>query len=309
MKLVQFATTGADSRAGVIRDQIVLDLGSLLAESQGVRLAGPQWPAAVNVVHAAPDLVRRALAWRDGDRYAVGRLDELTGLLPAFSADGGRKVVCTGANFRDHRRETEITTNTDMPDDRVFGFLKAPSALCAHRSDIIRTDDVEELDFEVELAVVFGATVGAGSSDAELSRSIAGFTVFNDVSDRALQRAEMGAGLLCGAKNRPGYGPLGPALVTPDEVGDPDSLDIAMVVNGETRQQASTVNMIFSVQALVAYWSRLLTFAPGDVLTLGTPSGSAVSAPLGERRFLQPGDVMEARIERVGSLVNQVTAG
>jgi 2-keto-4-pentenoate hydratase/2-oxohepta-3-ene-1,7-dioic acid hydratase in catechol pathway len=174
---------------------------------------------------------------------------------------------------------------------------------------VVRTEDVEELDFEVELAVVFGTEVGAGSSAAELDRSIAGFTVFNDLSDRALQRAEMGAGLLCAAKNRPGYGPLGPMLVTPDEVGDPDSLDIAMLVNGETRQHAGTADMIFSVRALVAYWSRVLTFAPGDVLTLGTPSGSAVSAPPGKRRFLQPGDLMEARIERVGSLVNQVVAG
>ena len=309
MKLVQFAgPTGAPS-AGIIRDGTVIALAPLLEQTFGLHLSGGAWLSALKLLHRAPDLVTRALQTSGSDRHVVVGLDDMAPLLPTFPLDGGgAKVVCTGANFHDHRAETAHTTKVSMPTDQIFGFLKAGSSLCGHCQPVIHTADVAELDFEIELAVIFAEPVNAATPAADLVKSIAGYTIFNDVTDRALQRAEMAAGLLCAAKNKPTYGPIGPALVTPDEVGNADALRISMTVNGEIRQNASTSDMISSVQEAIRYWSRVLSCQPGDVLTLGTPTGSGISAPPDKRRFLKAGDVMQARIDGIGTLENTVAA-
>jgi 2,4-didehydro-3-deoxy-L-rhamnonate hydrolase len=224
--------------------------------------------------------------------------------LPELPADwrvgcpvaGIGKYVCVGLNYRDHAEEA----GQPIPSEPIL-FMKATSAIQGPNDDVLIPPGSAKTDWEVELAIVIGRRARRVSR-AEAARHIAGFCVANDVSERAYQ-LERG-GQWDKGKGCDTFGPLGPWLVTPDEVADPQNLTLWLDVNGERRQHSSTRMMIFDVTFLVHYISQFMTLEPGDVISTGTPPG--VGMGLKPQRFLRPGDVVALGIEGLGEQCQHV---
>jgi acylpyruvate hydrolase len=216
-------------------------------------------------------------------------------LLPVVPRPG--KIVCVGLNYRAHAEEGGY----DVPDYPAL-FTKFAETLVAAGDPILLPPESSAVDFEAELAFVIGRPVRRASGAAALE-AVAGYTVANDISMRDYQYKT--AQWLPG-KNWAASTPLGPFLVTPDEVGDPHQLDIWLELNGERMQSANTRRFIFNVPTLVATISEFIPLAPGDVVLTGTPSG------VGYRRdpkvLLREGDRVTVEIERVGRLENRISA-
>ena len=222
------------------------------------------------------------------------------GALPVLDLAGQRigapvarphKVVCVGLNYRDHAAET----GADIPAEPVL-FMKATNTVVGPDDEVLVPRGSSRTDYEVELAVVIGRTARYLGSPAEADAVIAGYAISNDVSEREFQ-LERG-GTWDKGKSCETFNPLGPWLVTADEVADPQRLGLRLSVNGEQRQDGSTADMVFDVRHLVWYVSQFLVLEPGDVLNTGTPAGVALGRP--GTAYLQPGDVMELEIDGLG---------
>ena len=207
-------------------------------------------------------------------------------------------------NFRQHLIETR---GPDAPAPEFpLGCLKAPSCVVGPQHPVAIPPWVEKLDYEVELAVVIGVAGKDIPREQALSH-VAGYTILNDLSARTVQMAEMSKGFLTLGKNFPASSPLGPYLLTADELENPHTLHMELRVNGDLRQQGHTGDLIFDVAGLIAYWSRM-GLEPGDIITSGTPSGVALGREPDMSWYLKPGDVMEATVERLGTLRNPIVA-
>jgi 2-keto-4-pentenoate hydratase/2-oxohepta-3-ene-1,7-dioic acid hydratase in catechol pathway len=204
-----------------------------------------------------------------------------------------RQVFAIGLNYRTHAEESGM----EIPSVPAT-FTKFPASLAGPFDDVELVGGA--VDWEVELVVVIGTRADRVDAGAAWSH-IAGLTVGQDISDRVLQFAA-GAQFSLG-KSRRGYGPMGPWLVTPDEVPDPDDLALGCSVDGETVQDARTTDLIFGVPELVAELSAVLPLLPGDVIFTGTPAG--IGAALQPARFLQKGEVLESWIEGIGTIRNR----
>ena len=207
------------------------------------------------------------------------------------------KIVCVGLNYVDHAREVDL----ELPDHPLL-FAKWPNAVIGDGDAIVIPAGVEHVDYEAELAAVMGARVQGVSVENALE-AVEGYACLNDVSARVLQFADS---QWTWAKSLDTFCPIGPRVVPRDEVGDPQSLRIACRVNGETLQDGTTADMIFSVAEIVAYVSRFVTLEPGDVIATGTPPGVAFGST--NPHWLVPGDAVEVEIERVGVLRNPVVS-
>jgi 2-keto-4-pentenoate hydratase/2-oxohepta-3-ene-1,7-dioic acid hydratase in catechol pathway len=181
-------------------------------------------------------------------------------------------------------------------------FIKAPSAVCGPSDPIVRPRGATKLDYEVELAVVIGREARYVEASGALSH-VAGYCIVNDVSERAFQMEH--GGTTTKGKSADTFGPVGPWLVTVDEVPDPQALRLWTTVNGEPRQDGHTRHMVFPVRELVAYVSRFMSLQAGDLISTGTPAGVGHGAR--PPRYLQPGDVVEMGIERLGIQRHAVT--
>jgi len=219
---------------------------------------------------------------------------------PRYGAPVGRigKFICVGLNFTDHAAESGMA----VPEQPVI-FMKATTAIVGANDDVVIPRGAEKTDWEVELGVVIGDT----ARDVPVSKAlahIAGYLIVNDVSERAFQ-LEHGGQWVKG-KSCDTFGPLGPWLVTRDEVPDPQNLAMSLSVNGHQYQNGNSRTMVFGVARLVSYISRYMTLAPGDVISTGTPAGVG----LGQKPpvYLSPGDVMDVQIERLGSQRQRVIA-
>lgn len=219
-------------------------------------------------------------------------------VLPPISRP--TKIICMGGNFSDHLREGS-TTLPPFP----ISFLKSPTSLVGHRAPVVYPRSVKLLDYEVELAAV----IGKGCKDVSKKDAldcVAGFSIFNDISARDIQFAEMKRGFCNLGKNFASFAPMGPFLVTPDQTGEPDNLGMELRVNGQVRQISSTKNMVFKVRELVEFFSTM-TLESGDIITSGTPSGVAIyRKPDKTPYLLRPGDLIEAKIETLGKLQNTI---
>jgi 2-keto-4-pentenoate hydratase/2-oxohepta-3-ene-1,7-dioic acid hydratase in catechol pathway len=223
------------------------------------------------------------------------------GELPPLDAEGLRigppvarpgKIVCIGLNYRAHAAETHAA----IPTEPVI-FMKAPDTVVGPFDDVLIPRGSTKTDWEVELAVVIGRTARYLESDAEALSCIAGYALAHDVSEREFQ-IERG-GQWDKGKNCETFNPLGPWLVTADEVPDPQRLGLRLWVNGELRQDGNTSDMVFGVAEVVRYLSRFMVLYPGDVINTGTPAGVALGQPE-PKPYLRAGDVVDLEIDGLG---------
>ncbi|HEX3364187.1 fumarylacetoacetate hydrolase family protein [Phenylobacterium sp.] len=212
------------------------------------------------------------------------------------------KFLAIAANYQSHIDEVLANNPAYVPPASQRWFTKLPSCINGPYDPILMPPEGRELDYEAELAIVIGQRCRR-VSERDAASVIAGFTVCNDVSVRDWQRRSPTIML---GKSFDTHGPLGPWLVTPDEVGDPHALRITCTVNGQTRQDGSTSEMIDNCYAQIAYLSTVCTLEPGDVIATGTPFGTgAAMKPPG---LLQPGDVVRCEVERIGAIEATVQA-
>ena len=207
------------------------------------------------------------------------------------------KIICVGKNYAEHAQEGGF----DRPESPIL-FSKAPNSLNGPHDPICMPRSSRQVDWEVELAVIVGKKAKRIAEEGAFDY-IAGFSVMNDVSGRD---AQFGDGQWFRGKSFDTFAPLGPALVTLDEAGDVGSLDLAASVNGDVMQEGNTRDLIFSIPFLMAYISQDITLLPGDIISTGTPSGVGIfrDPPI----VLKPGDVVECRVDGIGSIANVVAA-
>jgi 5-oxopent-3-ene-1,2,5-tricarboxylate decarboxylase/2-hydroxyhepta-2,4-diene-1,7-dioate isomerase len=202
------------------------------------------------------------------------------------------KIVALGRNYAAHAAEF----GHDVPGEPIY-FAKAPSSIIGPGVAIVYPDYVKRLDPEIELAVVVGRRATA-VPEGQAMGFVAGYSVLNDVTARDMQKAAQSKGYpWFASKSLDTFCPMGPHLVLPDEIPDPNGLELTLLVNGEVRQHASTGMMVFKIPQLIAFISRQMTLEPGDVLATGTPEGTGP---------VQHGDVLECDITRIGTLRNPV---
>jgi len=208
------------------------------------------------------------------------------------------KIICIGLNYRRHAEESGMK----VPTAPVL-FSKFNNVLAAHGDDVPIPPDTAQMDYEAELALVIGAS-GRHIAEADALDHVFGYFNANDVSARDLQMLS-GQWLL--GKTPDGFLPIGPYLVTSDEIADPHNLRITCTVNGELRQDSSTGDLIFNIPQIISYISRYVTLQPGDIISTGTPEGVALGRP--DKPWLRPGDVMTIAIDGLGSLTNRLVVG
>jgi 2-keto-4-pentenoate hydratase/2-oxohepta-3-ene-1,7-dioic acid hydratase in catechol pathway len=274
VKLLRVGPPDAERPAALDGEGRLVDLSGVVEDITGELLAGAE--------------LARVRAALDG------------GGLPVLDAEGLRigppirpgKVVCIGLNYRDHAAETGAT----LPTEPVL-FLKAADTVVGPFDDVLVPRRSQKTDWEVELAVVIGRTARYLDSDAEALACVGGYALANDVSEREFQLERQGQ--WDKGKNCETFNPLGPWLVTADEVGDPQALGLRLWVNGELRQDGNTADMNFGVAELVRYLSQFMVLYPGDVINTGTPAGVAMGQPE-PKPYLRPGDVVELEIDGLG---------
>ena len=208
------------------------------------------------------------------------------------------KIVCIGKNYLEHAKEL----GEGIPTEPAL-FMKATSAWSGPSDDVVIPCGSTKLDYEVELAVVIGRTASY-VDERESMDYVAGYSTFCDFSERAFQK-EMG-GQWTKGKSADSFAPMGPWMVTADEIDDPQKLRLWCKVNGELRQNSWTGDMSFSVRQLISYVSRFMTLLPGDVIATGTPSGCAMG--MSPPKYLQAGDFVECGVEGLGELAQRVVA-
>ncbi|SHF08580.1 2-keto-4-pentenoate hydratase/2-oxohepta-3-ene-1,7-dioic acid hydratase (catechol pathway) [Loktanella atrilutea] len=279
MKLLRFGPKGQE-RPGLLDDEgQVRDLSGHVKDLAGddVSLSALDAIRAIDVsslpVVTDPGRIGSALAW-----------------VPNF--------YCIGLNYALHAAESGM----DAPKEPIV-FSKASSALSGPDDDIILPRTSEKGDWEVELGVVIGKTA-LYVSEADALHHVAGYCTINDVSERSFQ-IERGGQWIKG-KSAPTFGPVGPWLVTSDEVPDPQALRVSLTLNGEMVQDSHTSDMIFSVRQIVSHLSQFMELRPGDIIATGTPSG--VGMGMRPQRFLRPGDIMTVEVEGLGRQTQTVVA-
>jgi len=266
MRFVRYGDRGSEKPGVLDKTGQVRDLSGVVAD-----LAG-------DVLADLPDVDPESLPLAEGDL----RLGAPVGQVG--------KYLCIGLNYSDHAEEAGM----DIPKEPIL-FLKATSAIVGPDDPVILPRGSEKGDWEVELAVVIGKAAKYVSKEDAL-RHVAGYTIANDVSERSFQ-IERG-GQWTKGKSCDSFGPLGPWLVTPDELGDVQDLALTLDLNGERVQTGSTASMVFGVAEIISYLSEMMTLHPGDVIATGTPPG--VGMGFKPPRYLQAGDVMELSIAGLG---------
>ena len=227
-------------------------------------------------------------------KIAALNLETLPELQPGrigACVTGTGKFICIGLNYSDHAAETGAT----VPPEPII-FMKATSAIVGPNDDVVIPRGSVKTDWEVELGVIIGKTAKY-VSEADALDYVAGYCLTNDVSERAFQSER--SGQWTKGKSCDTFGPIGPWLVTRDEVADPQNLGMWLTVNGEKVQNGSTKTMVYGVRYLVSYLSQFMSLHPGDVISTGTPPG--VGLGMKPQRFLKAGDVVELGIEGLGT--------
>jgi len=279
MKLLRYGPTGQEKPGLIDRNGQIRDLSGVVRDIDGAALAPASLdrlrrldPATLPVVSGTP------------------RIGPCIGNVP--------KIVAIGLNYRLHAQEAGMP----IPNEPIF-FMKATSSICGPNDDVIIPKGSQKTDYEVELGIVIGTR--ASYVDIKDARNhIAGYCVVNDVSERAYQMER--GGQWTKGKSCDTFCPLGPWLVTADEVSDPGKLQVTTEINGERRQNSNTADLIFGIEHIVSYVSQFMTLLPGDVIPTGTPSGVAMGFK--PPKFLKPGDTMRVAVEGLGEQNSRLVA-
>ncbi|KUO20330.1 fumarylacetoacetate hydrolase family protein [Streptomyces dysideae] len=276
MKLLRVGTAGAETPALLDADGVLRDLSGVVPDIDGALLADDASLGRVRAAAAAGELpVLDAAGLRVG---------------PPLARIG--KIVCIGLNYHDHARET----GAEPPAEPVIFFKAADTVVGPHDTVLVPRGSVKT-DWEVELAIVIGRTSRYLESAGEALAHVAGYAVSHDVSEREFQMDR--GGTWDKGKNCETFNPLGPWLVTADEVPDPQKLGLRLWVNGDLKQDGTTAEQIFPVGEVVRYVSQFMTLYPGDVINTGTPAGVAFGKPE-PKPYLRAGDVVELEIDGLG---------
>ncbi|MDO3679552.1 fumarylacetoacetate hydrolase family protein [Paenibacillus ehimensis] len=298
MKLLTFIEEGQE-RLGVKTDRGVVHIAKALAAVPAGNAEVPQTvheaieggPFAVTALQAYVD---QALAAAGSEAYV---LDE-AGLTYGPCVPHPNKIICVGLNYRKHAEET----NAPIPQYPIL-FNKFNNTLTGHGQDVpLPVSVTSKVDYEAEMVIVIGKKAKYVSKESALDH-VFGYCNVNDLSARDLQMRTQ-QWLL--GKSCDGFSPLGPYLVTADEVGDPNNLSIRCIVNGEVRQNSNTSDMIFHCDEIVSYISQHMTLVPGDVILTGTPEGVVLGYPEEKQVYLKDGDIVTIEIEKLGSLTNRM---
>jgi 2,4-didehydro-3-deoxy-L-rhamnonate hydrolase len=281
MKLLRYGRSGHEKPGLLDRDGVVRDLSRELPDLTPERLGAESL---------------RGLAKLDPKTLPVVAGERRLGGVPVA---GIRKFIAVGLNYADHAAEAGLP----VPQEPVL-FTKAISCLTGPNDDVMLPKGSRKSDWEVELGVVSGS-VARYVKEADALSYVAGYCVVNDGREREYQ-IERG-GTWDKGKGCDTFGPVGPWLVTPDEVGDPQSLKLWLELNGRRRHSGNTRTMIFSVAKLIGYISRFITLEPGDLVTTGTPPGVSMGVKP-EPVFLRPGDLMRLGVKRLGEQTQRVVA-
>ena len=276
MKLLRVGPRGREKPGILDAEGVIRDVSDLVDDWDGLAL---------------DDAVLKQI--RTIDLSSLPKLDPNARIGPCV-ADVG-KFICIGLNYADHAAET----GADVPSEPVL-FFKATSAICGPNDDLEIPRRSEKTDWEIELGVVIGKAAKYVSEEDALDH-VAGYCVVHDVSERGFQLE--GTGQWVKGKSADTFGPIGPWLVTRDEVEDPQNLSMWLDVNGEAMQRGSTSTMIFGVAHLVSYVSQFMSLQPGDILSTGTPPGVGLS--MSPPKYLRAGDTVALGIEGLGLQVQR----
>jgi 2-keto-4-pentenoate hydratase/2-oxohepta-3-ene-1,7-dioic acid hydratase in catechol pathway len=293
MKFLTFIKEGKQT-LGVKMDNRIVDLEAALAERPNDRIpttimdviAGGE-----DAVNAIDDYIRNLSI--EADSSFLKNEEEIK-WAPCVTQPN--KIICVGLNYRKHADET----NAAYPEVPIL-FNKFNNTLTGHNCEIAVPKVTEKLDYEVELGVVIGKEAKYVKKENALDH-VFGYCTVNDLSARDLQM-KTPQWLL--GKTCDDFSPMGPYLVTADEVGDPNNLSLKTYVNGEVRQNSNTSDMIFYVDEIVSYISQHMTLTPGDVILTGTPEGVVLGYPSEKQVYIKPGDVVTVEIEKLGKLTNR----
>lgn len=283
MKLCRHGPPGREKPGLVAADGSVRDLSGVLAELTG----------ATDI--AGPALAPRNLAkLRKVNAEKLPKVSSRARIGPCVG--GTRTFIGVGMNYADHAAET----GAEVPKEPIL-FNKAPSSIVGPDDNVMIPPGSKKTDWEVELAVVIGSRT-RHVAEKEALKCVAGFCICNDVSERSYQME--GTGQWVKGKSSETFGPLGPWLVTPDEIKDVQNLDMWLDLNGTRMQTGSTKTMVFGVAHLVSYVSRFMVLEPGDVITTGTPPGVGMGKK--PPRYLRPGDVISLGVQGLGMQCQKV---
>ncbi len=260
-----------------------------------IALRGAGFSSLIEVMEGGADAQDRVQRWIGG--APSGHILDPAGVVFAAPIPRPPKVICIGLNYRDHAAEAKLP----IPEVPVM-FAKFPTAVVGPGHPIVLPKNSAKPDYEAEFAVVIGRR-GRHIAEDHWRDYVFGYTILNDVSARDLQMAtsQWMIGKTCDT-----FAPMGPAVVTADEIADPHNLRISLNLNGETMQDSNTSNLIFKVPQLIAYLSGVFTLEPGDIIATGTPAGVGFARK--PPRWLRPGDEVRIRIEGLGELFNPVVA-
>lgn len=300
MKLVTFVVSG-NERLGICSEpRGILDLGAAAQSLLGRTLPADMLAfiaAGPDALKSAREVLDAATASPQAKWYSIDSVK-----LAAPIPHPRKNVFCVGRNYKAHIIEGARAQNREVVFPPVPEFFTKPTTAVIGNDDEVHLDTryTQQLDYEIELAIVIG-TRCRDLSAAAVPGAIFGYTIVNDVSAREVQRAH---GQWFKGKGFDTYCPMGPCIVTADEFGDPSGHRLVLTVNGETRQDSSTSDLLFNVAEIVKSLAGGMTLDPGDVIATGTPSGVALG--MSPQKWLQDGDVIVADIEGIGKLRNRV---
>jgi acylpyruvate hydrolase len=305
MRLATFVEPqkGSDIRFGIVRGDNIIDV---VAAANALQRAVPAntvklaLTSGEHTLKALEDLVQAA------ERARLVRPVAGVKFLPPIADPS--KFFCVGKNNKKHREELKANKMlTEVPNEPA-GFIKLIDTMSGDGDEVVKPTDIVKLDYEPELCYVVGKRAH-GVKKADAMRYISGFTLMNDVSAREIQQREVASGSrFWTAKNMPGFAPVGPHILTMDEVADTENLWVTCEVNGQPRLRSNMSDDLYKIADVLEHFSRYVVFEPGDLIAMGAPSGVAVGQPNADDLYLKPGDDMVIAFEGLMSLRTKIVA-
>src|SRR5258708_17499201 len=305
MRLATFVdpSLGCEPRFGIVRGENIVDV---VAAANALHRPVPATTVKIALTSGAQTIAALEELATAAERAKLLRPISGVEFLPPIPDPS--KFFCVGKNNRKHREELAANKMlTEIPNEPT-GFIKLNSTMSGDGDEVVKPADITELDYEPELCYVVGKRAH-GVKNAEAMEYISGFTLMNDVSAREIQKREVASGSrFWTAKNMPGFAPVGPYILTMDEVTDTENLWVTCDVNGKQRLRSNTSDYLYKIADVLEHFSRYVVFEPGDLIAIGAPSGVAVGQPNAAELYLRPGDDMVISFEGLMSLRTRIVA-